>query len=303
MPLPSDNYILSRDTSEIDRLRVQHEDMISCQGYYLHPSIHNSLPSSSPRIADVCTGSAIWLSEVASALPESTCHGFDISPKMFPSEDQRPDNMQLHTADIRTPFEERWIGFFDVVHVRLIEAAMKKETWAPVLRNLVTLLKPGGWIQWVEDDRPVSVRHAARPVAPLGAAKESLAGKGRFIPPQSSYLDRFNRLLMDNARSDDMMYGYMNLDTLMQDSKIGGLEQVSCDIYVIDREDDGGELRRRWAAMGIAAVWSMKQSLEANGEKLADITREELAEGFAKDIEMGGHFITRASVFTGRKKA
>ncbi len=100
-----------------------------------------------------------------------------------------------------------------------------------------------------------------------------------------------------------MTYGYMNLDTLMQDPNIGNLERVNCDVFVIDREGDDGRLRKEWAAMGIAAVWSMLKSREQAGDKLSDITRAELARGFEQDNNAGGHFITRAAVFIGRKRA
>nr|POE59069.1 n-methyltransferase sirn [Quercus suber] len=305
MAVPTDNYILARDTSEAERLNVQHEYMISCQGYYLHPDIQ--IPTTQARIADVCTGTAIFLRDLAPAYSSAECHGFDISDKMFPAPADLGPNIELHVADIKQPFERCWIGYFDVVHVRLIEAAMRKEDWAPALRNLTTLLKPGGWLQWVEDDRAHSVRHAARPVAPPNAAKESLlsppGSSTGFLPPRISFLDRFNQAIMPNERADDMTYGYMNLDSLMKDPSCGDLEKVGCDMYVIDREDDGGKLRRDWAAMGISAVWSMLKSREEVGDRLTDLSRDELAEGFMKDIAVGGHFITRATVFTGRKKA
>lgn len=305
MKLHTDNYIMSRDTSEAERLNLQHQYMMSCQGYYLHPDI--KLPATGARIADVCTGTTIFLREVASAYPVAECHGFDISDKMFPAPADLPENIDLHIADIKQPFESRWLGYFDVVHIRLIEAAMKKEDWAPVLRNLITLLKPGGWLQWVEDERAHSVRHAARPVAPVDAAKESLSvsatgEKAGFIPPRFSYLDRFCGLLMPDGRAEDMTYGYMNLDRLMKNPDIGNLEQVDCDVYIVDREDDGGQLRRDWAAMGIAALWSMLKSREAAGDKLTDISRDELAKGVFEDMAQGGHFLTRAAVFTGRKR-
>lgn len=300
---PVDNYIISRDTSEAERLNIQHEYMISCQGYYLHPDIE--VPDTGARIAELCTGTAIFLREVAAAYITAEFHGFDISDKMFPQE--IPDNVQLHVADVKKPFDENWLGYFDVVHVRLIEAAMRKEEWAPLLRNIITLLKAGGWLQWVEDDRAHSVRHAARPVAPLGAAKQSLSaaaatGQTQFIPARFDNINRFPGLLMDNAKADAMTYGYMNLDRLMKDPEVGALEQVGCDLYVVDREDDDGKLRRDWVAMGAMAVWSMLQAREAAGDKLTDITRDELVEGFMKDIDAGGHFITRVTVFTGRKR-
>lgn len=297
MATPLDNYIIARNTGEAERLRVQHEYMLSCQGYYLHPDIPPL--SADTKVADVCTGTAIFLKDLAAANPKAEYHGFDISDSMFPSD--LPSNIHLHLTDVKQPFEKQWQGVFDIVHIRFLEAAMKKDDWAKVLRHLVTLLKPGGWLQWVEDDRAHAVRHAARPVAPANAAKLSLTRAGGYRPPRILTLDRFNRLLMSNERADDMTYGYMNLDYLMKDPEAGGLEDVGCDMYVIDRQDDGGQLRRDWTTMGMAAVESMMKSRADSGATTGDWSQEELIRGFQEDMQQGGHFITRATVFTGRK--
>lgn len=88
MSVPADNYIISRDANEAERLEVQHNCMISCQGYYLHPDV---IPSTTaPRMAGLATGTAIWLRKLAPAYPQAELHGFDISDKMFPEMDSRP---------------------------------------------------------------------------------------------------------------------------------------------------------------------------------------------------------------------
>lgn len=302
MSLPSDNYILSRDATEADRLELQHRCMISCQGYYLHPDV--SLPSTSARIAELGTGTTIWLREVALAYPAVECHGFDISDAMFPGQKDLPPNIQLHKADIKQPFEKRWLGGFDVVHIRLIQAAMRVEEWGPVLRNITTLLKPGGWLQWVEDDRPVAVRRNVRPVAPLGAAEKSLhgtPGQAEWQPPHLAHLSSLNRVVMPDDRSLAMNYGYMNLDSLMLNPEIGNLECVFGDGFVIDREDDGGKLRKAWATMGISAVRSMLKATGGSGGKFG-VDGDDWSERSMKEIDMGAHWVSRATVFIGRKK-
>lgn len=82
-----------------------------CQGYYFHPQI--CLPLA-PTIADIATGTSIFLQEIAIALPSSQCIGFDISDSMFPALDERPENMSLHLHDVKVPFPARWHGYFDV---------------------------------------------------------------------------------------------------------------------------------------------------------------------------------------------
>lgn len=303
MSLPADNYIISRDANEAERLEIQHKCMISCQGYYLHPEV--ILPIA-PRIAELATGTAIWLRELAPAHPQAECHGFDLSDKMFPAQDGLPPNVKLHTADIKKPFDDAWLGYFDAVHIRLIQAAMRVEEWGPLVRNVVTLLKPGGWVQWYEDDRPIAVRHCFRPAAPLGAAEQSLRASGSNDrwqpPPHLATLASFNRLAIDDDRALAMNYGYMNLDVLMKDPTYGNLEQVMCDGFIVDRDDDGGQMRKAYAVMGISAVRNMLKWREEAGQRIGNVGSDEWSDGAMKDIELGAHFVSRATCFIGRKK-
>lgn len=305
MATPNDNYIISRNANEAARLDVQHQCILSCQGYYLHPSI--PCPPAGAQIADLCTGTAIWLREVASANPGVECHGFDISDTMFPSQELLPPDVHLHLADVKEPFESRWLGYFDIVHLRLIQAAMRTEEWGFVLRNITTLLKPGGWLQWVEGDTSVSVRHACRPAAPPGTAKQSLAKtetKGRWRPPQIVHIDRFNRQLMPDDRVAAMNYGYMNLDVLFADPNVGNLEEIDSDTYALDRavSDDGGKLRKQFAIMGIGAAWNMLEAREDLRAEIAHISRDQWANKAEGEIDLGAHYPCRCIVVIGRKK-
>lgn len=307
MSLPKDNYIIIRDASEAERLNIQHEYLLSCQGYYLHPDI--PVPSPGARIADIATGTAIFLHEIAEAYPHTECHGFDISDKMFPPRAELAKNVTLHLADVKKPFDDQWLGYFDVLHVRLIGPAMRKDEWGPLLTNIVTLLRPGGWIQWLEGDMPQATRYPTRPEAPFGAAKESLmavttaASKPRYVPPRFLPEHQFGGALFSNERAEDWTYGYMNLERLMNDPEVGGLEQVSCDSFVIDRQDDGGKLRRDIATMAVSTIWNMMKARKDMGNQLTDLSRDEFTERMMKDVFAGLHYVARVAVSIGRKKA
>ncbi|KAK4495184.1 hypothetical protein PRZ48_013511 [Zasmidium cellare] len=189
---------------------------------------------------------------------------------------------------MKKPFEEKWHGYFDVVHVRLVQAAIQEEKeWELMMRNVTRLLKPGGWLQWVESDRAVSVRHALRPVAPPLAAEQTT-----YRPPSLEHLASLNRSMMPDTRAQAMNHGFMNLDVLMARES---LQDVLCDGYVLDRQDDGGKFRRELAEMGIVTVRSM---LKARGE---EGLQEEWAEKAREEVERGAHFVTRMKVFVGRK--
>ena len=39
---------------------------------------------------------------------------------------------------------------YDIVAVRFMNVATTRAEWGVAIKNLVTLLKPGGWLQWIE---------------------------------------------------------------------------------------------------------------------------------------------------------
>jgi hypothetical protein len=69
---------------------------------------------------------------------------------MFPQ--QHSPNVNLHVLDIKQPIPLGLQGTYDLVHVRLLAAAMLPHEWSTVVRNVSQLLKPGGWLQWEECD-------------------------------------------------------------------------------------------------------------------------------------------------------
>lgn len=113
----------------------------------------SKLPS--PRIADVGTGTGVWLRDLATHLPStSRLYGFDIDTEKFPSPETLPANMTFQSLDALKPLPEEHVGSYDVVHARLFMYALKKGEWEVVARNLAGLLKPGGWLLWEETGYP-----------------------------------------------------------------------------------------------------------------------------------------------------
>jgi hypothetical protein len=44
----------------------------------------------------------------------------------------------------------RLLNPYDIVAVRFMNVATTRAEWGVAIKNLVTLLKPGGWLQWIE---------------------------------------------------------------------------------------------------------------------------------------------------------
>ena len=75
--------------------------------------------------------------------------GTDIEKSYFPTDP--PKNTTYHVQDVNKPWPTEWKEHFDLVHQRLgLVAAGDEQATLSAVRNLVELVKPGGWIQIVE---------------------------------------------------------------------------------------------------------------------------------------------------------
>jgi hypothetical protein len=96
---------------------------------------------------------SIWLEDVAEYLSvfaplEHNYVGFDISTKHFPV--PPASGMSFHQHDILQPFPAEHQLQYDLVHIRLLVLALRKDQFRTAIANVVQLLKPGGFIQWEE---------------------------------------------------------------------------------------------------------------------------------------------------------
>lgn len=142
------DYVLNRDYAASVRLNCQFLLWKAELGFNLHPSI--DIPSPGPRIADLATGTAIWLLDLKQSLPDSQLDGFDISLQQCPPSEWLPDLVSLTQWDIFSPVHPSLISQYDIVHVRLALLIVRGNDPRPILRNALEMLKPGGYVQWDE---------------------------------------------------------------------------------------------------------------------------------------------------------
>ncbi|OGM48428.1 hypothetical protein ABOM_003398 [Aspergillus bombycis] len=134
------------------RLDVQHDLLVKVsRNTLIHPSIPTGKVVS---IADIATGTGIWLRDLSRSLSEVPgvqryYHGFDISSAQFPPAD---DSIKFSVHDITVPFPEEHWNRYDLVHVRLLVAALAEPDYRAAVANIYQLLKPGGYMQWEEID-------------------------------------------------------------------------------------------------------------------------------------------------------
>lgn len=89
--------------------------------------------------------SRVWLQDVSETLRDKhpvqerrLFHGFDISDAQFPS--AHDDEFMFTVHDVLQPFPLSEHGRYDLVHVRLLMAALKEEDYGQVASNLHSLL-------------------------------------------------------------------------------------------------------------------------------------------------------------------
>ncbi|KAJ5103673.1 hypothetical protein N7532_004202 [Penicillium argentinense] len=108
-------------------------------GYLLHPKIPQR---DGMRVADVGTGTGIWLRDLAAVLlDDCKLDGFDLSGAMFFNEKPPPPNVKFHQHNLLEPFPAELIGQYDVVNVCAMVVALSSDEWKPALCNLISLLR------------------------------------------------------------------------------------------------------------------------------------------------------------------
>ncbi|KAI0878095.1 S-adenosyl-L-methionine-dependent methyltransferase [Hypoxylon argillaceum] len=146
-------YNLNHDRdNEVKRLKIQHDFFRDLAGADLPAPVWTHIKElGAPKIADVGTGTGIWATELAAKLPETAViDGYDIDVIKFPNQETLPSNVTLQFGDFFKPFPPEATGKYDVVHVKFLIFALKKDDWLQVVKNLTKLLAPGGFLFWQE---------------------------------------------------------------------------------------------------------------------------------------------------------
>lgn len=96
------------------------------------------------------TVQGIWIRDVRQATgnASNTWVGTDIEESYFPT--TPPSDTSYYRQSMTEPWPVDWRGSFDLVHSRMALPGVGLHPLGDVVRNLVALVKPGGWIQLVE---------------------------------------------------------------------------------------------------------------------------------------------------------
>jgi SAM-dependent methyltransferase len=145
-------YMLPRHENEIDRLDVQHYALrAALPGNYIAPVQRPT------TILDVGSGTGQWAYDLCTQFPDATVYGLDLVPGKV---QERPVNYRYVKANVLQglPFAD---GSFDFVHQRLMVTALPLATWPDVVRDLLRVTRPGGWVELVEGGDGIEPRGPA----------------------------------------------------------------------------------------------------------------------------------------------
>ena len=133
-------------------------------GRLLEPPVAASLADKTDIwIADVCCGTGTWLLQVAQQYGNATLNGFDINLAETPNEKWLPANVNFRQFDVFADLEEDMKETYDVVSIQIVHVFLRDSNVGDILQKLIGMLKPGGWLQWTDQD---VLNHEA--IMPLG---------------------------------------------------------------------------------------------------------------------------------------
>ncbi|KAL1999603.1 hypothetical protein VTN02DRAFT_4288 [Thermoascus thermophilus] len=137
------NYLLPNDETELDRLDMIHEMILTSMDRKLFYAPIGPWPQ---RIHDVGTGSGIWAMQVAEQYPSAEVIGSDLSPSQ-PS--LVPPNVKFIIDDI----EDEWVDAndpYDFIHARFLSFSIRN--FPKLIKECYKCTEPGGWVEFQDWD-------------------------------------------------------------------------------------------------------------------------------------------------------
>lgn len=290
-----DTYLLARGVHSSIRLTAQHLLWKDHIGWNLHPSALSPIPASnntgkailhsSPShplaVADIACGNGLWLlqeSQSPTYPPHTTFTGFDISPSQFPSPSTIPSSVTFTVLNASHPslIPSQYHSAFDIVHVRLLMGSITGPSPIHFLQSFLTLLRPGGFLQWDE----VNPHKAQALPASTSDSASALGEKCKWeswIPP----------LIATHRPNIEMKMNW--LDSLPALFEAEGMT----DIQRIQPGPPKPHMRRPWTDNDFGVMTEIASSMGVGKDVLA-----ELEEGWR---ERKWEIMYEINIFMGRK--
>jgi len=268
----SESYHVGRSKTESQALDDQHYASVANAGYLVHPTVACKLS----KVADLGTGTGIFLIHLAEHLPSTAeLVGYDVSNKQFATKENRPANVDLRVQSILDEFPNLEFGTYDLVHLRyLVIAISGLGGWKRTLDNAISLLKPGGYIQWLDTDVPNFRIYQSKPGQSREGCLAILEGVREYCA----------------TKSRGYGVGGKRLRQLCEEA---GMEDIQEDVFTLDRTLETRDyfskrLARAWCALignwitdsGSSTSWTVEKL-----EKTTAQVEKELADGVYVQVD------------------
>lgn len=186
------------------------------------------------------------------------------------------------------PFPASEIGTYDVVAVRFVSNAATRAEWARTTETLMTLLKPGGWLQWIDSCNfglYSSVAGTSR-----AACQEIFDG----LQPFRSKKDVIIGLMMREPKN-------MRREEVFQEL---GLVDVHEDVFSTDRlQDSELQLRDKGTRNVITCfLGCLEELVGVKGSGWSKERIEKLKEEAMREIDKGAYHTLDQVCIIGRKR-
>ncbi|KAI9283321.1 S-adenosyl-L-methionine-dependent methyltransferase [Sporodiniella umbellata] len=142
-------YWLPKDDEEQQRLTGQHYALKEMYGSNVLSCVESGLDfKKGVSVLDVGCGSGIWLTDMLFDYPNCNYHGCDM---VDTTNKNLKLNFKLKVGNIINglPYKD---NTFDLVHIRLFVFALSEDQWPLVIKELLRVVKKGGFIQIAEVD-------------------------------------------------------------------------------------------------------------------------------------------------------
>ncbi|KAI1425240.1 hypothetical protein F5Y12DRAFT_748282 [Xylaria sp. FL1777] len=146
----------ARNFKSSSRLHLQHQLWRNTTHFLLEPQIRTFIQQEKQlKIADLGCGNGVWLTDLSHELFNTDIsvqlYGYDINDVNFPPQAFLPGPVQLSKLNILSKkLPDEVLNAFDVVHVRAFSSIILNNDTSTLLSAVLSLLKPGGWLQWEE---------------------------------------------------------------------------------------------------------------------------------------------------------
>ncbi|RGB33070.1 S-adenosyl-L-methionine-dependent methyltransferase, partial [Rhizophagus diaphanus] len=238
------NYIIKVDELQIDRLQQLHHILkICCNANFISPISQDLVRGID--VLDVGSGTGTWVFDVSSDYPKSRFTGIEIQSFMLPT--IRPSNTHFIYNDILEgiPYNH---NSFDFIHMRCMILCFTDLQYDKVIRNLVDLLRPNGFLELCEPNLHFK----------------------NMGPATKRVMDELSRLLRTrsmNPSINDRLHGYL---------KKYGLQEIQQNDFTLPLSELDGEIGSLLGQNIINAVSALKNLLA----KQMNITNSEMNQLF-----------------------